>query len=403
MSSKSYAKQLRSRDPAQRKVAVKAAARNKDRSVLKQLAVMAGDDPDPAIRELARKAGVYIRQQHGELQPDVEASSVATDKNGKPAEVPVSDKAAAQARQLVSAAMSAQINDDRARAVKELRKAIELDPNLRQDAYFTSLCEQATGKQGQEAFQELRNEGSIDTLLKSQAETRRQREREAHLSKVQAAQWNGAIFDLGLFFIMLSLGVALLTFIAIQSAQGLVNQHDDRLRAWVNGEVDEQTGNPVEPMQIDAAFLTFSRETGQLPFVRAIINGLLVGVLATASLLLWGLLAHGLAAKLMRGTGSLPYLMHNWTAMLNLRLLVSLLVGGVGIAAIFGLGGGTAIMVVGGALGLVALFTLFALVSLAAQSYHVSVVKGLAATVISGAVVLGVNAAIVPLTGIRLV
>jgi hypothetical protein len=406
MSSKPYLKQLRDRDAAQRKQAIKAVARGKDHSALKQLAIMAGDDPDPAIRELARKAGVYIRQQHGELQPvptpEVAADAVSIE-DGKPAEIPVTDKNAEQARNHISAAMSYQINDDRARAFKELRRALALNPNLRNDSYFTSLSEAVTGKQGSEAFRLLSDDDTLSTLTKTQAEARRQRHMEEHLYRVRSAKWNSATFDLGLFFLIAAIGAMLLTFITIQSAQALVSQYDERQTAWDNGEVDEVTGEPIELMEVDDDFLAFSRRAGELPFVRATMNGLLVGVMATGSLLLWGMLTHGLSEKLLRGTGSLPYLMHRWASMLNVRLLVGFVLGGVGTVVIFALGGGTAILVVAGLVGLILLFALFTMTSRVAQAYNVSIVKGLVAVSIGALVVLGSDILLIMLTGIRLV
>ena len=408
MIGKPYLKQLRDSDSAQRRKAIKAAARSKDYSALKQLAIMAGDDPDPDIRELARKAGVYIRQQHGELEPApapepaTSAVAVATEEDKSP-EIPVTSKDAKEAHERTSAAMTYHMNDDRARAFKELRKALTLNPNLRNDAYFVSLSETVTGKQGDEAFKQLSDDETLNILAKTQAESRRQRHMEEHLYRVRSARWDSAIFDLSLFFLLAAIGAMLLTFAAVQGAQALVSEHDERLAGWINAEVDEATGEPIEPMEVDEGFLEFSRRAGEHSFVRAILNGLLVGVLATGSLLLWGVLTHGVADRLLRGTGTLPYLMHRWASMLNIRLLVSLVVGGIGIAVIFSMGGGVVMLVVAGILGLIALLTLFTMMSLVAQSYSVSVVKGLIAVGIGALVVLSADVTLILLTNLRLV
>lgn len=62
-----YMGQLKDRSPDKRKEAIKAAARAADKKALKTLAVMVEDDPDAEVRELAKRAGVHIRQQIGEL------------------------------------------------------------------------------------------------------------------------------------------------------------------------------------------------------------------------------------------------------------------------------------------------------------------------------------------------
>jgi hypothetical protein len=53
---------LNSSDPAQRKRGIGAAAKSADRRYLKLLAHIYKTDPDPALRDLAKKAGVYIHK-----------------------------------------------------------------------------------------------------------------------------------------------------------------------------------------------------------------------------------------------------------------------------------------------------------------------------------------------------
>lgn len=142
-------KQLRDRNPEKRRIAIKNVARDKDRNALKQLAFMAGDDPDPTIRELARKAGVYIRQQIGELPPP--------EKNGKAARIAVDPRNEQAAQREMSSAMSFQMNGDDLKATKALQKAISLNPNLRQDSYFVSLCEAISEEEGEAAVAEVLN------------------------------------------------------------------------------------------------------------------------------------------------------------------------------------------------------------------------------------------------------
>lgn len=141
-------KQLRDRNPEKRIAAIKNLAREKDRSALKQLAIMAGDDPDPDVRELARKAGVFIRQQIGELPP-------ANGKDGRPARIAVDKKNEEAAQRELSAAMSYQINGDFPKATRSLQKALSLNPNLRTDSYFVSLCETISGEAGEDAVQSI--------------------------------------------------------------------------------------------------------------------------------------------------------------------------------------------------------------------------------------------------------
>src|SRR5215467_11293209 len=58
-----YIRQLQNPDPDVRKRAIMALGKAKAPSALKPLANVVRTDPDPELRELARKAGQYIRQQ----------------------------------------------------------------------------------------------------------------------------------------------------------------------------------------------------------------------------------------------------------------------------------------------------------------------------------------------------
>ncbi len=57
---------LNSQNPTQRKRGISAAAKSADRRYLKPLGRIYKTDPDPALRELAKKAGIYINKQQPE-------------------------------------------------------------------------------------------------------------------------------------------------------------------------------------------------------------------------------------------------------------------------------------------------------------------------------------------------
>lgn len=146
--SKQAIKQLGNRNPSIRKSAIKEIAKTKDRGALIHLARMVGDDPDPEVRELARQAGVYIRQKLGDLPKP----SKTPLKKGR---VHVHKKNVKAATELINQAMTYQINGQDDKIIPLLIKALELDPNQRHEGYFISLCEGATGEEGAEAVEML--------------------------------------------------------------------------------------------------------------------------------------------------------------------------------------------------------------------------------------------------------
>lgn len=161
--SKQDIKQLRDRDPQKRKIAIKRLARDVDRSALRQLAIMAGDDPEPELRKLARNAGVYIRQQLGEIPVDDDDKGKKDKSDTSSKKFIVSQRNITAAQNEVNAAMTYQIAEDEEKTVKSLQKALALNPNLRHDDYFVSLCESIMGKSGQEAVEALTAESKDKT------------------------------------------------------------------------------------------------------------------------------------------------------------------------------------------------------------------------------------------------
>ncbi len=61
--------QLQDPNPETRRRAILALGKSKDATALKPLAAVVRDDPNPALRDLARKAGQYIRQQNSNKPP----------------------------------------------------------------------------------------------------------------------------------------------------------------------------------------------------------------------------------------------------------------------------------------------------------------------------------------------
>jgi hypothetical protein len=62
-------KMLDSKDPERRKTAVKELAKTKDKAALSYLAAVYRTDENPEVRDMARKAGIYINKHANEGTP----------------------------------------------------------------------------------------------------------------------------------------------------------------------------------------------------------------------------------------------------------------------------------------------------------------------------------------------
>lgn len=159
-------RQLQHPDPDQRRRAIVALGRGADPAALPALARVYRTDPDPALRELALKAGRYLRQQTAGApaeSPTKRPASPAAPLPGlaadslppKHVEQPVSHRNVQRAKQYASQAMDAYMAGDKARAAAHLRKALSINPNLTADKALVNLAGEVTGLPPREALAAL--------------------------------------------------------------------------------------------------------------------------------------------------------------------------------------------------------------------------------------------------------
>ncbi|MFW5748024.1 MAG: HEAT repeat domain-containing protein [Chloroflexota bacterium] len=163
---------LKSKDVEQRKRAIMTLAKSRDRRALPYLARVYKGDPDPAVRELARKGGIYIKK----YAPDEFDDSAGDDNDYAyaygadsenedaldaagpapvDAEVKVSRINAERARGLLDQAMDTSVAGKNEETARLLQRAFKLDPSLMRESMARSLASTVTGLSGEEAVQML--------------------------------------------------------------------------------------------------------------------------------------------------------------------------------------------------------------------------------------------------------
>lgn len=407
--SKQAIKQLKSKDSDTRKTAIRSVARAKERGALKQLAIMAGDDPDAEVRKLAKKAGVYIRQELGEI-PKQDSNGTS---NGAQA-YNVSERAQAQAQRYVEAAMTANLSGDTAQVMKLLHRALTYNPNLRDNDYFISLSEDATGLEGQGAVDRL---GDEERLRESEAEQARKREQQAaadHMEKVNAVGWRDVVLDLSMVTVIAMLGALISLFVATQRADAFHAGHQADLEQVQTLPLHMEDGQPVledgcnlfvvspaedatgEPETMREPTCDYNSETPywdvnaywrDVSAGQIVGPGVAIGLGVPLLILLAAGVGHVIARTVFRGEGSLPYYAHQIGGLMSNRLLI---VAGLALVSAYlyftiGSYGGVFLGVVGGAAGLFALQAALK----TAGAYRLSTALGL----ITGLVGSGVAAA----------
>jgi hypothetical protein len=139
------------RDAETRKRAVISLGKSNDYTALAHLARIYREDPDPDVRDMARKAGVYLRKNttppenpidNMKLTAQVtsEVAAVPLMKNHPPVSVVDADKARGYLRQ----ALDWNVRGDDDRAVAMLARAFSADPRLSSDPVASGLAASLT-------------------------------------------------------------------------------------------------------------------------------------------------------------------------------------------------------------------------------------------------------------------
>ncbi|MCU0497096.1 MAG: HEAT repeat domain-containing protein [Anaerolineae bacterium] len=390
---KEHLKQLNDRDPAKRKAAVKGVARELDRDALKKLALMCEDDPDPEIRELARKAGVYIRQQLGEIKTPEAPDKGKTDKPKPPPPVKVTADQEQRANQIVNSALTMHLNGNSAKAMKILAEAMKVNPNLRYDSYFISVVQNVTGIDTDEAFAKLTDKGEFKNAIEREGRQKLQKEIDQHNEKIAKGSWRDVIFDYALFAGLLIIGAMILLFVTIEMSKRYLRAYEANLTA-VNDAIAEgrlaadtfpqvyislendSSGKPIRFTEFipDPNLFGTATNLRNASFVEVIPTALITtGIMLTITFLT--ALAGHVIATILGGVGRLPYYIHMIATVIMTRALGILLVSGLLVILAFEANGGSFLLLATGGVALLNFSTAYEAVKTTAASYNFNIVK----------------------------
>lgn len=350
---------LGSKDAAERKQAITALARSQDRAALPHLAKVYRSDPDPEIRELARKAGVYInkkspketppkaapfymggdaaddaddlgggsgstygdtRYSYGTLDDDSmlgDEDLLADDLLGdsepaasKPIDTTrVSAGAESRARNLLEQAMSFHSRGEQQKVIKALTEAFKKNPKLATDNYALNAAASMTGLPRSQVAAALMD-GSLLRATRKSSGPRGDDD----------PTWGEAAVDLGIYWFV-NLGLFIVSvLILIALVQALLNNVPD---------ITPQERDLIQ-QQIAIAFSTQS-----IPLF--LLQGVLQATGALIGLLVLYLVWHLVAQWMLGGDGTFTRLIRKATLLLAFY-------GPLVFVAVFGL------LVIGGAL-----------------------------------------------------
>lgn len=207
-------KALQHPDSDKRKQAVMLLAKTRDPEALKHLARVYREDDDPAVRDLARKGGLYIKkhapaaasppvpaaQRRAPLPDDMEAEA-DEDEAHRPLlhEPHVSEADRQTAKGYLEQAIDLNLRRENDKAFERLTRAFALNPRLESDGYAMNVAATVTGLDQQTAYERIQQAiEESPKLKKSQRARRKQRSASTTLIAV-AALMLGVLILLGYF------------------------------------------------------------------------------------------------------------------------------------------------------------------------------------------------------------
>ncbi len=286
-----WVQQLQSPDPQQRRQAIMALANARDLAALKPLAAVYHDDTEPALRDLALKAGRFIRQENDQSAGPQTAEAAGTPDDEAEAEAPptgevVSKRDAELAQFYLDAAMNYQTLGDRGRALEHLGKALGMNPTLAKETFVANLMTLAAGMPADEALPILLHPDRREALIAGVG-GRRRLERAGKDPGVETATWENVALDFLVYWIVVSVCMAAIFVLVLNEIQDMLN---------------DATVNTASGSSVDFGSLLTASVFG------LILAAVFYGIMYTISMAIQGGAIHLTATYIFGGDNTLRYL-----------------------------------------------------------------------------------------------
>lgn len=327
-----HLQQLRSKDVSARREAIIALGRSNDPAALKPLAEIYRSDPDPSLRDLALKAGRYLKQQMGEVMQPTRAfeatqptTKEASDRVRRQVEEdddeeyveqpikpeiprpkrPVTAKDIESSKRNIDAALTLYERGENGKAVRLLQQSIEINPEIIKDNFFLSVASSVTGRGAEDAVAFLLDKEQTTSFARQSARDQVQQRKSKHIESSSETSWMGVGLEALLYIVVNAVGIILTLLVVVQSLQSAMD----------NPALIAELGIPASTLNSLRSFLALG--TGLI-----IGYGLFYGFLQAIVLFIYGGIVHLAAVTLLQGKGLYRHFMDKLYGFYNKRLLV---------------------------------------------------------------------------------
>ncbi len=309
---------IESPDPKDRKRAIKLLAQDGSQDAIKVLAQLYKQETDPDIKELAVKAGQYIKKQQLAGNWEGGGRQLTPDPDPKAApKVEVSPAREKEAKSLMDQALDYLMNDNRVKAVATARKAFMMNPNLQHDDYYMGVANEVTGRDKEETIAML-----TTPEPKSGKEKPKRKNSEG---ATDDATWGEALTDLAIYGLVNAAIVIVGMLLLIQLVAPPLREAIATLPPPPPSEFgsfeEMQAQNQQEMLMALSGFLAGAG------IVLSIIYGVIYGIFAIVALLIQLFFIHIAATMVLSGEGTFPRLIRKITNFVTVVSVISSVLG----------------------------------------------------------------------------
>lgn len=299
-------------NPQVRADAVKQLAKTKSQDAVRYLATVYKTDNDAEVRELARKAGLYIKKKMTEDNWTGGEATTYDEPDAIPDEVPVSPRAVESSKGNMDTAMNLHVSGDDDKAANFVQKAFKTNPNLKNDPYYLGMAATILGIPGDQVTHVLLGDYEYDTSGKPKRKRKSKDTDDVSTEKV--------IIDLVIFWIVITATLIIGALILFQVLSGVFDEllaSPEFTQGLSGGEIRD-----VED-QINL-FMNVFLSAG---LVSTVIYSGINGIFSVISLLIMYAFVHFSASSILSGEGTFKGLIHRLTNFFTISYVLSAIVG----------------------------------------------------------------------------